>query len=179
MHGLRGDDAERAAWTELVEVLQTPRPGWQLSEQNFTAVFGAWLLLHRGRPADAAALLAVPPERFTQWFTVRWRPLHVALAVEAAVLGGPGDPAALVRWARPWTADNPIADAIVDRAAALAAGDRAGLLAAATALAATGCRYQHARTLVLAGGPERDEGLAVLAAAGATPMAEPVRRGWP
>jgi hypothetical protein len=36
---------------------------------------------------------------------------------------------------------NPLAAAIVDRAAALA-GDRGGLVAAATDLEAAGCRYQ-------------------------------------
>ena len=66
---------------------------------------------------------------------------------------------------------NPIALAIVERSAALAAADRDGALAAAERLSAAGCRYQWARTLVLADGPERAHGEAELAAMGATPMA--------
>ena len=62
---------------------------------------------------------------------------------------------------------NPIAAAIVDRAAALA-GDRGGLVPAAAALEAAGCRYQWARTLVFIGGAERARGESVLAAMGAT-----------
>jgi hypothetical protein len=72
--------------------------------------------------------------------------------------------------ARAATARNPIAAAIVDRAEALAAGNTAGLLATATAFDAAGCPYQRARALVLAGGAERAEGEALLAAMGAAPM---------
>ncbi|TWF81680.1 putative ATPase [Pseudonocardia hierapolitana] len=172
VHGMRGDDTTRAAWLDLVRVLEIPKPGWRLAEQNFGAFFDAWLLLHRGRPAEAAALLRIPPEEFRTWFTVRWRPWYAALRAEAAVLSGQAGAAAVVATARAAAADNPVAAAVVDRAAALAAGDRPGLLAAAAALEPTGCRYQWARTLVLAGGPERDAGRAVLAAMGATPMAE-------
>ena len=66
---------------------------------------------------------------------------------------------------------NPIASAIVDRAEAIDAGDTDRLLAVAAALDAAGCRYQHARTLVFAGGDARAEGEAIMAAIGATPMA--------
>ena len=51
-----------------------------------------------------------------------------------------------------------------------AAGFRGGMLAAAERQAA-GLRYQWARTLVLAGGPERVRGEDELAAMGAAPMA--------
>ena len=66
---------------------------------------------------------------------------------------------------------NPVASAIVDRAEAIDAGDIDRLLTAATALDAAGCRYQYARSLVLAGGDARARGNAILAAIGATPMA--------
>ena len=58
----------------------------------------------------------------------------------------------------------------MDRSAALAAGPD-GTLAEAERLNAAGCRYQWARTLVLAGGPERARGEDELAAMGAAPMA--------
>src|SRR6478672_6409586 len=60
--------------------------------------------------------------------------------------------------------------AIVNRAAALA-GNRDGLVPAAAALHAAGCRYQWARTLVFIGDTERARGQSALAAMGATPMA--------
>lgn len=66
---------------------------------------------------------------------------------------------------------NPIAIAMVDRAEAIDEGDAEGLLAAADALDAAGCRYQRARTLVFAGGDARAEGESILAAIRATPMA--------
>jgi hypothetical protein len=70
-------------------------------------------------------------------------------------------------------APNPTAAAMVERAAALAAGDRDRLVEVAASLAGTGCRYQAARALVLAGGPHAVEGRAAMAALGAAPMAEP------
>ena len=68
------------------------------------------------------------------------------------------------------TVDNPVATAIVDRAEAIDAGDIDRLPSVAAALRAAGCRYQHARTLVLAGGEARAEGEAIMAAIGAAPM---------
>ena len=116
-------------------------------------------------------LLATPPEDFRDWYNGLWRPWYAALWAEAAVLAG--DPAAAGRIgrARRCAAGNPIALAIVDRSAALAAGCRDGMLAAAERLSAAGCRYQWARTLVLASGPERARGEDELAAMGAAPMA--------
>ena len=102
-------------------------------------------------------LLATPPEQFRDWHNGMWRPWYAALWAEAAVLAGHPDAADRIRRARVATADNPIAAAIVDRAAALA-GDRDGLIPAAAALQAAGCRYQWARTLVFIGGAERARG---------------------
>jgi predicted ATPase/DNA-binding CsgD family transcriptional regulator len=90
----------------------------------------------------------------------------------AAVVTGHQDAAARIGRARLMAAGNPIAATIVDRAAALA-GDRDGLAPAAAALAAAGCRYQWARTLVLIGGAERVQGESALATMGATAMAWP------
>ena len=101
-----------------------------------------------------------------------WRPWYAALWAEAAVLTEHEDAAAWIHRARLATLDNPIAAAIVDRAEALA-GDRDGLVPAAAALEAAGCRYQWARTLVAIGGTERVRGEAALAAMGATVMAWP------
>jgi predicted ATPase/DNA-binding CsgD family transcriptional regulator len=170
VYGLRGDDDARAAWLEIVDALATP--GRPLSEIHFGEFFDALLLLHRGELEAAMHLLATPPEEFREWHNGMWRPWYAAVWAEAAVLSGHEDAADRVDRARLMTKENPIAAAIVDRAAALA-GDRNGLIPAASALEAAGCRYQWARTLVLLGGEDRMRGQAALAAMGATPMAAP------
>ncbi|MDT4956865.1 MAG: hypothetical protein QOD31_664 [Pseudonocardiales bacterium] len=174
VHGLRGDDDARAAWLEIVAALGTP--GRSLAELHFGDVFDALLLLHRGQPEQAEQVLHTAPEQLTEWYNGMWRPWYAALWAEAAVLSGQEDAAARLVRARLMASGNPIATAIVDRAAALAEragqdGDRDGLTAAAAALEATGCRYQWARTLVLIGGEQRARGEAMLATMGATPMA--------
>ncbi len=173
VHGLRGDDDARAAWLDIVDGLATP--GRPLSEIHFGEFFDALLLLHRGHPDQALRLLDTPPEQFREWYNGMWRPWYAALWAEAAVLTGHETAAARIDRARFMTLDNPIAAAIVDRAAAIGgrAGGRDELLAAAAALQAAGCRYQWARTLVVIGGPERVRGESALAAMGATPMVWP------
>jgi predicted ATPase/DNA-binding CsgD family transcriptional regulator len=178
VHGLRGDDGARAAWLDIANALATP--GRALSTMAFSEFFDALLLLHRGEAEAATRQLATPPEQFGEWFRGMWRPWYVALWAEAAVLSGHPDAAARLHRAGLATLDNPIAAAIVARAEALIgeragalAGDHAGLAPAAAALAAAGCRYQWARTLVAIGGTERARGEAALAAMGATVMAWP------
>jgi hypothetical protein len=114
--------------------------------------------------------LNTPPEQFRDWHNGMWRPWYAALWAEAAVLTGNEAAADRIRRARIATKDNPIAAAIVNRAAALA-GNRDGLVPAAAALRAAGCHYQWARTLVFIGDAERARGQSALAAMGATPMA--------
>jgi predicted ATPase/DNA-binding CsgD family transcriptional regulator len=169
--GLRGDDAARDAWLRIVDALSTPgRSAAQIHHGEF---FDALLLLHRGRAPEAVALLSAPPEEFRDWYNALWRPWYAALWAESAVLAGhPGATDRLAR-AQQSTVDNPVALSIVERSAALAAGDREGVLAVAHRLHAAGCRYQWARTLILAGGPERARGEDELATMGATPMAPP------
>jgi hypothetical protein len=168
VHGLRGNEEARAAWLEIVEAVAMP--GGPLSQIHFGEFFDALLLLHRGLPERAIQQLDTPPEQFRGWYNGMWRPWYAALWAEAAVLTGHQDATARLHRARLATTENPIAAAIVERAAALA-GDLAGLIPAAAALAAAGSRYQWARTLVLIGGAERVRGEAALAAMGATPMA--------
>jgi hypothetical protein len=132
--------------------------------------FDALVLLHGGRPQEAVSLLATPPEELRTWYNGIWRPWYAALWAEAAVLAGDRATASRISRARRCAAGNPVALAIVDRSAALATRDRDGMLAAAQRLSAAGCRYQWARTLILAGGPERARGEDELAAMGATPM---------
>jgi predicted ATPase/DNA-binding CsgD family transcriptional regulator len=173
VHGLRGDDDARAEWLDIVDALVTP--GRSLSEFHFGEFFDALLLLHRGLSRQAARLLATPPKELRAWNSGMWRPWYAALWAEAAVLTEHEDADNRLHRARLMTVDNPIAAAIVHRAAALA-GDRDELISAAAALRAAGCRYQWARTLVCIGGEHRARGESVLAAMGATPMAWPPER---
>lgn len=142
-----------------------------MSEDHFGEFFDAMLALHRGQTELALRLLVTPPEQFRTWASGLWRPWYAALWAEAAVTANQ-DAADRIRRARLMAADNPIAAAIVDRAAALT-GDCDGLAPAAAALEAAGCRYQWARTLVICGGAERERGEAALGEMGATVMAWP------
>jgi predicted ATPase/DNA-binding CsgD family transcriptional regulator len=168
IHGLRGDDAARTAWIDLAGDLMTP--GRTTPNTAYAEFFDALLLLHRGQHQQALQRLAAPPEQLHTWLNGLWRPWYAAMWAEAAVLTRHPGAASRIRRARLATAGNPIAAAVVDRAAALAGGDRPKVLATATALLAAGCRYQWARTLIFAGGEERDRGEAAMAGMGATPM---------
>ena len=70
--------------------------------------------------------------------------------------------------ARALVAGNPVATAIVDRAAALADGDHTGLLTVAAAFDSAGCPYQQARILILAGPATAEAGRSALADLGLT-----------
>ena len=171
VYGLRGDDDARTAWLDIVDALGPP--GHAPAELRFGEVFDALLLLHRGLPQQAVQVLHTPPGRLTDWYDSVWRPWYAALWAEAAVMSGQEDAVARIDHVHRMTADNPIATAIVDRAAALAKSDGDGLTAAATALEDAGCRYQWARTFVLIGGEQQARGETILRTMGATPMAWP------
>ena len=137
--------------------------------EGYGPVFDALVLLHRGEPGPALARLPVEaggpaPSKWITWIWLHW---YAALRAEAAVLAADPDAGRELDAARTVVAGNPVASAIVDRAGALLAGDRARLLAAGADLAAAGCPYQAARTLVLAGGAEAERGAAALADLGA------------
>jgi hypothetical protein len=127
--------------------------------------------LHRGEIDAALRHVAAAPESYKSWHGAVWRPWYAAVWAEAGVLGRLADRRARLDRARFVVRENPIAAALVERADAVDVGDTRRLLAAAAALDAAGCRYQHARTLVLAGGEARAEGEQILASIGATPMA--------
>jgi hypothetical protein len=136
-------------------------------------VLDGLVALHRGELGDALVrLAAAPASRRWHWaHDASWRQWYAALWAEAGVLAELADREERLKWASFIVGHNPIASALVDRAAAIDTGDTARLLAVADALGAAGCRYQHARTLVLAGGESRTEGEAIMTAIGATPMA--------
>ncbi|MBX6354343.1 MAG: ATPase, partial [Micromonosporaceae bacterium] len=171
VHGLRGDEDSRADWMAVLDQLG-PSPGRTYS---YGPVFDAIALLHHGRAAQARERMAHEPADVWKWVTWIWLHWYVALRAEASVLAGSPDAGERLAEARTVVAGNPVARAIVQRAGALLDNDQEQLLAAADAFAATGCRYQWARSLVLAGGDHAARGTAVLAELGLAPMAQPGR----
>ncbi|TWF77759.1 putative ATPase [Pseudonocardia hierapolitana] len=165
VHGMRGDTAGHDEWMRIVTALvPTAR---QNHDQHSSAFFEALMLLHLGRAHDAVRCLEIPPHELRRWYQGIWRPWYAAAWAEAGVLAGQPDAAGRIAAVRATTAENAVTAALVHRASALAAGDRTGVLAAADALEAAGCRYQWARSLVLAGGADRERGASELAAMGA------------
>jgi hypothetical protein len=165
LHAVRGDPAAQHRWQEIFMALQLPgSPG---HDERPTAVFDALRLLHTDRPDAAARRLPAPPATLTRWHDGLWRPWYAALWAESAVLSGAPDAAERVVAAGRSTVGNPIAEALVERAGALLAGDAAAVLATAEPLLAAGCRYQAARSLLLAGGEPAGRGRAALVELGA------------
>jgi predicted ATPase/DNA-binding CsgD family transcriptional regulator len=166
IHGLRGDDDTRAEWLAVFHQLGVPRE----RSAGYGPTFDAIVLLHHGEAGAAMDALVAEPDELGKWVTWMWRHWYAALRAEAAVLAGDPDASGRLAAARTVVADNPVANAIVDRASALLGGDRERLLAAAAASDAAGSRYQWARTLSFAGGDEAATGAAALADLGVAPM---------
>ena len=185
VHGLRGDEPARAEWLAIVDELRATwelaRPNaatiaatkaWQASNPSgYAATFDTMVLLHHGDAKAALDRVAPEPEQVWKWVTWIWLHWYVALRAEAAVLAGHPAARDRVAAARATVAGNPIASAQVERADALLDGDLPRLLATADAFDAAGCRYQWARTLVLAGAEHASAGAVALAELGLAPMA--------
>ncbi|MEU8194030.1 LuxR C-terminal-related transcriptional regulator [Microbispora amethystogenes] len=167
IHGMRDDRKARREWQEILGQLGTPLEG----AYGYGAVFDALLLLHRGQAPEALERMAPEAGQVWKWVTWIWHHWYVALRTEAAVLAGSPDARDRLDEARTIVAGNPVAGAIVERAGALFDGEQEALLATADAFDAAGCRYQSARTMVLAGGEHAERGEAVLAGLGFAPMA--------
>jgi predicted ATPase/DNA-binding CsgD family transcriptional regulator len=171
VYGIRGDDEARREWLDIRAAMRRAVAAPFGATSAYMHVFDGLVALHRGELGDALARLAGAPESFRQWFGGTWRQWYAAVWAEVAVLAELADRRARLERARFIVGHNPIASAIVDRANAIDTGDADRLLAAALAFDVAGCRYQHARTLVFAGGEARAEGETILAAIGAAPMA--------
>jgi hypothetical protein len=149
VYGMRGDDERRAAWIRLTVDLGTDSGDLGGCALGWPPVFDGLLALHRDDPAAAVRRLAADiddPELF-QFFDVgAYRPWYAALWTEAAVLDHRDDAADRIERGRHAARDNPIATAIVDRAAAIATGDLDALTRLTVTFAQLGCPYQQART---------------------------------
>ena len=156
VHGMRGDDDRRAAWVRLTIDLGVDAEGLAGHQRSWAAVFDAMLALHRNDPAAAVRRLAADvddSELFRSIGSRQWMPWYAALWAEAAVLDHHPDAAARIERSRGAARDNPIATAIIERAAAINAGDRDTLVRLAITFAQLGCPYQQARTGQIAAGP--------------------------
>lgn len=172
VHGLRGDTKARDQWLEILAAFRGVDPEKTTLAPGYGEVFDAIVLLHHGHSEHAYALLATEPNARKHWHVPLFSQWRTALRCEAAVLANTTDIDELITSAEASTASNPMASAIVARARAIFAGDHSTLLATATSFDDAGCGYQMARTLIFAGGQERQRGLTILAAIGAAPMAE-------
>jgi hypothetical protein len=171
VHGVRGDDEARLEWLDILTEMRRATALEVGRSWGYSEFLDALVALHRGEVDDAADRLADGPDSLRRWDNATWRQWYAAIWAEAGVLADRPDRHAQLERARVICARNPVASAIVDRAQALESGDNERLLASATALDAAGCRYQRARSLVLAGGDAAPVGQAILSEIGATPMA--------
>jgi predicted ATPase/DNA-binding CsgD family transcriptional regulator len=167
IHGLRGDHEARTAWLTTVDQTDALLE----HHRGYGAVFDAMVLLHHGDVDAALERVAPAPDEVWKWVCWVWLHWYVALRAETAVLAGHPDARERIDEARRTVAGNPVATAQVDRAEALLDDDPSRLPAAAAAFDTAGCRYQAARTLVLAGGEHAAAGAARLAELGFAPMA--------
>jgi predicted ATPase/DNA-binding CsgD family transcriptional regulator len=151
VHGILGDDDERAAWLRMTVELGSAPERLAGCATGWAPTFDALVALHRDDVATAVARLSAdiddPQLRF--WHTMLWRPWYAALWVEAAVLGQHRDAHERIERGHHAARDNPIASAIVDRAAALLAGDDDTLSDSAGTFSRLGCPYQATRSTAL------------------------------
>ncbi|MGS0686764.1 ATP-binding protein [Nakamurella sp. GG22] len=153
-HGLLGNDSEFELWRAITEHLRggsmthtdAPAVGW-------APTLDAWLSLHRNQPSKALGKLAADLDD-PQWrrspTSLMWRPWYAAAQAEAAALSGSRELRALLTKATAAAHANPVAAALVRRAAALARGDHDEVASLATTFDELGARYQRDRSLSLA-----------------------------
>ncbi len=169
-YGIRGDEEARLEWLQIFADMRRVVKPVRGRYTILLPAFDGMVALHRGEIGAALGHVAGEPESFKPWHDAAWRPWYTAVWAESGVLAGLPDRHARLDRARFVVRGNPVAAAIVERAAAIDAGDTEALMTTAAALGAAGARYQHARTLVFAGGAARADGEAMLAAIGAAPM---------
>jgi predicted ATPase len=156
VHGMRGDDDRRAAWVRLTIDLGADPERLAGCLLGWPPVFDGLLALHRNDPAGAMRRLVLEiddPELFRTMGSWAYRAWYAALWAEAAVLDRHPNAAARVEQSRHAARDNPIATAMVERAAVITTGDRETLARLAITFARLGCPYQQARTARMAAGP--------------------------
>jgi len=153
VHGILADDAGRTEWLQLANELI----GVQfVSSRAWAPTFDAIVALHRGDFRAAVDRLAADlddPETWWHGGQMMYRPWYAAVWAEAAVLDHHPGAAARIDRSRHAVRDNPIAAAMVERAAAIATGDVDTLVRLVDTFGRLGSPYQQARTSRLAAGP--------------------------
>jgi len=150
VHGILGDDTRRAEWLRLAKDLLGTSAG--LASKAWAPTFDAVVALHRGDIRAALDCVAADLDDPQTWWhagQILYRPWYAAVWAEAAVLGQLDDARSRIDRARHAARDNPIATGIVERAAAIAAGDRTAVENLAATFTRLGCPYQEARTRTL------------------------------
>jgi hypothetical protein len=153
VHGLVGDESSRARWIDVTLALTFDRQHLATCVSGWAPTLDALVALEREQPERALERLSADiddPSVWSNWGAGSWRAWYTALWVEAAVLAGHADAAARVQRGAAATRENPVAAAIVARAADLLSGRRDALHAHATTFARLGCGYQRRRTETLA-----------------------------
>jgi predicted ATPase/DNA-binding CsgD family transcriptional regulator len=150
VHGILGDDTGRAEWLELTkDLIGTTEI---LAAKAWAPTFDAVVALHQGDFGTALGRLAADLDDPATWWhagQILYRPWYAAVWAEAAVLAHHDDALSRIDRARHAARDNPIASAMVERAAAIAAGDRSAVENLAATFTRLGCPYQEARTHTL------------------------------
>jgi predicted ATPase len=153
VHALRGDDIARRRWHSITEALHAGQGRRRTTDLAWSHTFDGLLALDAGDPAAALSIMDVDIDDDAQWRHWRegiWRPWYAALWAEASVLGCADDRVDRIARAHRATRDNPIALAIIERAAAIERGELGPISASATTFAGLGCVYQRDRSRQLA-----------------------------
>jgi predicted ATPase/DNA-binding CsgD family transcriptional regulator len=152
-HGLLGQDDEREEWRTIAKELDAGRLASPDGvETGWAPTLDAWLLLHRGQPDAALAILTVDVDHplWAGWATALWRPWYAAAWAEASALASVPDLEERLDRAFIATCDNPVAGALVRRAEALAHDDLESVAGLATTFDELGATYQRDRSRHLA-----------------------------
>jgi predicted ATPase/DNA-binding CsgD family transcriptional regulator len=153
VHGILGDDERRAEWVRMTIDLGVAPDRLRGCATGWAPTFDALLALHRHDAGAALERLSADlddPQTWT-WSSMLWRPWYAALAAEAAALDNRDDVDTFIERSRHAARDNPIAAAIVERAAAIASGANESIERFASTFSHLGCPYQRTRTATLAG----------------------------
>jgi predicted ATPase/DNA-binding CsgD family transcriptional regulator len=155
VHGILGDDERREQWVRITDALGTRDQ--MIAAFAWESTFDAMVDLHHMNADAAVARLTTDVDDLNAWwhgFIMLFRPWYAAAWAEAAVLARRVDAVNRLERARRAARHNPVASAIIDRAAAFASGDRTAIAGLAPTFAALGCSYQQERTNFLASMPE-------------------------
>ena len=156
VHDILGHHGAHTEWVQLALDLGVGPERLAGCDLGWPPIFDALAALHRGEFGAAVDRLSVSADDADVWERRpghMWRAWYAAVWAEAAVLAGRDDATSRIERARVVASDNPVAGAMVERAAAVAAGDRDTVQNLAATFATLGCPYQQERTRELAASP--------------------------